>query len=317
MSVFGRVVVTGANGFVGRHVAAALVRAAVPLTLAIRNRASGLAGWSGEGSVSVVEVGDLANADLARLVQGASAIVHCAGDPRTSAASEPDLAITQRLTEAARHAHVRQFVYLSSIMAVTGNTSETVVTDSTTPEPAGRYGALKLAAEHSVSSLNEQGIFAVSLRPPLVVGWDAAGNWRRLQGLAASGLPLPLGGLKALRSYIPVDLLASAIAVIVTTDWPSHVGGAYAIASNERLSMADIILELRSGMGLQPRSFGIPDAAFGFLGTLTGRKHEIGSLTGPLEVDASRFASTFGVDLSGSLREAVRASGAEYRSRAA
>ncbi len=204
---------------------------------------------------------------------------------------EANIVATDRLAAAAAAAGARRFIHVSSIRALVGNSAGGVVTDASVPHPDGLYGRSKRAAEARVAELAGAGCLAVSLRPTLVIAPDASGNWRALQRLAATGLPLPFASVKARRSYIAVDTLAAAIAHLCSGDWTAELPGTYWLSDAERPSLVEVLTELRRGMGLPPRLVPFPMAAFRAIGRMTGRQREVASLVGPLEVDGSLLRS--------------------------
>jgi lipopolysaccharide/colanic/teichoic acid biosynthesis glycosyltransferase len=198
------------------------------------------------------------------------------------------------------------------LAAVTPNASAEIVDDLTGTHPSSPYGQSKRAAERHVQQLAAAGRFAVSLRPPLVVGAEARGNWRSLQKLAALTLPLPFAAIANRRSFISVQSLAEAIALLCSRSWPPSCSGDYCIADPNVLSLPELVTELRGGMGRRPNLFPCPPQLFDALGAVTGRAHQIAGLTGSLEVDGSRFATTFEFVPELPIRKAIRLSGKEF-----
>lgn len=313
-----RILLTGATGFVGRHVVARLLEQGRPLTLAVRDAAACPPEWRGRPEISIVETGAIEGcASLDAAFEGVTTVAHMAGLAHAAGSDEEPYRsaneqATARLAEAASRAGVACFVNVSSLLAVTGNVAADVIDDDTPPSPANAYGRSKLAAEAHVHALADADILAVSLRPPLVIGAEARGNWRRLQGLAAGGWPLPFASVRNRRSFCAVDTLAAAIAHLCGQRWPVALSGSYCIADEEALSLADLLTELRAGMGLPARLFACPPALFDALAILPPLKRQMAALTGNLEADPSRFFKTFEFPPPVPLREAVRRSGAEF-----
>jgi nucleoside-diphosphate-sugar epimerase len=164
-----KVLVTGANGFVGSHVAERISRhEGVELRLMLRrsSRLEFIAGVDYEG----VD-GDLRDeASLARAVQGVDTVIHVAGlvSALTEARyHEVNATGTAAIVRAAREAGVQRFVYVSSLAA--GGPSLDGKTPPATPHPVSAYGRSKLAGEYPV--LAEKDAMSVAVvRPPVVYG---------------------------------------------------------------------------------------------------------------------------------------------------
>jgi UDP-glucuronate 4-epimerase len=180
-----RALVTGVAGFIGSHLAEALVNAGhavrgvdcfTPYYELWRKQAN-LAPLAALRSFEAVEA-DLRTADLAALLEGVDVVFHLAGQPgvRLSWASgfrdyeEHNILVTQRLLEQAKGVGVRRFVFASS-SSVYGNAPSYPTTEADVPRPHSPYGVTKLAAEHLCSLYAENwGVPTVSLRYFTVYG---------------------------------------------------------------------------------------------------------------------------------------------------
>jgi UDP-N-acetyl-alpha-D-quinovosamine dehydrogenase len=317
-----RIVVTGANGFIGRHLVERLAGDGKALTIVVRDPLKCPDAWQRHARVVIVEVPDLTRPGaLMPALEGASSVVHLAGlahiarsDTAGAEAQfmRANAEVTQALVGAASQAGVAAFVNLSSLAAVTANVTESTIDDRSDAPPVTAYGRSKRVAEQHVAAFAAKGAFAISVRPPLVVGAEARGNWALLQRLAHMGIPLPFAGIANQRSFISVGTLCEAISALLSRQWEPRLSGNYCIADEERLSLPEIVRELRRGMGLPPWLFACPPAIFAGLGQLIGRRRQLAGLTGNLRVDASRFFATFAFKPAMPIREAVRQSGAAY-----
>lgn len=315
-----RILVTGATGFVGRHVVSHLMRAGRPLTLAVRNVATCPASWQ-DPLVTLVETREIETSGMIeKVMTGATTVVHLAGlahlqggeAQNANRFTAANAVATERLVEAAAAGGVRTFIHLSSLAVVTGNASAQIVNDETHHLPATPYGRSKRAAEDHVQWLAERDVFAISLRPPLIVGAEAKGNWGALQRLAASGLPLPFGRVRNRRSLIGVGTVARTVGELCSHIWPANKSGAYCISDSGTVSLAEIVTELRIGMGRSARVMPFPPSLLAGMAKLARQEQRAAGLLGDLEVDASRFATTFGFPEAPDVRAAIRESGRQY-----
>lgn len=107
------------------------------------------------------------------------------------------------LASIAKKAGVKQFIFLSS-MSVYGNTHE-VITKETLEAPSTYYGKSKLAAEESLKTLQSETFNLLIIRPPMVYGPEATGNYTRLSKLSKITPLFPKVDNK--RSMVYIDIL--------------------------------------------------------------------------------------------------------------
>jgi UDP-glucose 4-epimerase len=294
-----RVLVTGASGFIGSALAAALVRDGVVVRGVYRRAPPTDA--PGESAV----VGDLGpNTDWSAALAGVTQVVHLAGPAHGRFGERQlDSAIvdaTSALAAQAQHAGVSRFIYVSSIKAAAEMTTAGPIAETTPAAPCDAYGRAKLAAERAV--LAHPDLRPVVLRPPLVFAANAGANFARLLKLAGSGVPLPVAGVGNQRSLLSLQSLVNAIHAVLAA--PRGEAGVFHLADPPALSTAEIVTALREGMGIAPRLFVGPRA-------LLPR-----ALRQSLEVDDSRFRAAYGSAWSQDARAALVACGAAWKARA-
>jgi len=282
--VAGRVLVTGANGFVGSGIVAALIEAGRPVRAATRGPAPLPAGI--EGAV----IGDLRTpTNLSEAMHGVDAIIHTAGLAHEQNHDEAALRAvnaeaTAKLARAARSAGVRVFVLLSSIRAQTGPSADHTVTEADPAAPTDAYGRSKLEAEALLAASDAP---FVVFRPVLIHGPGMRFNMAALAELAARRLPLPLAGFGAQRSILARRHLADA--VLLALGNPAMAGGTYIVADPEPLTVARMIAALRKGHGRRAGLFPLPPQAVAAAARLAGRAEEVERLRQPLVADPARL----------------------------
>ena len=306
----GTVLVTGATGFIGRHLVPALLARGFSVRVALR-RPADIIGLPVE--VIPFIVGDLNEAvDWPPSLQDADAVVHLAGLAHTGGGI-PEAAYdrvnrwaTVRLAEAAREAGAR-FVFMSSVRAQTGPTAPGTLTEDSPPMPTDAYGRSKLKAEREIAALG--GRFVI-LRPTLVYGKGVGGNMRSLTRLARLPIPLPFGTIGNARSLLAVENLIAAIILALTSD--AALGGTFLVADEAPVSLAEIVTFLRRGSGRGRGLIPVPPALIAGPLTLLGQKGMWERLSGSLVVSTARL-STLGYRPAVTTEAALAALGASAK----
>ena len=245
---------TGATGFIGRHLLKGLTARGYRLRVLLRRPTE-----MPEGCASVL-IGDIAKPyNMSEALAGVDAVIHSAGIARTmSGLPEDDYRLfntlaTVKFARAAERAQVKRFVFLSSIRAQAGTSARGVLTEDQEPRPTDPYGRSKLDAERGLA---ETGLDWAALRLALVYGPGAGGNVARLLSLARSPYPLPLGGLKARHSLLGLENLVEA------ADRVLSAGGSlkrpFLVSDPDPLTVPEMIAALRAGLGRRAGLFYVP-----------------------------------------------------------
>jgi nucleoside-diphosphate-sugar epimerase len=274
---------TGATGFIGQHLLRELPKRGLRLRVLLRQPAS-----VPVPCASAV-IGDLARPrNMSAALEGVDAVIHSAGFTHgMSGIPEDDYRLlnteaTIGLARAARRAGAKRFVFLSSIRAQSGPTAETVLTEADDPKPTDAYGRSKLAAERGLAELD---LDWVSLRAALVYGPGVKGNVAQLMRLARSPLPLPLRSIGTRRSLLALENLSAAIETVLTAREPLR--RAFIAADVEALTVAQMIVAMRHGLGHRPNVFPLSPALLELLLRSAGKEEIYRRLSGSLVADPS------------------------------
>jgi nucleoside-diphosphate-sugar epimerase len=292
-SYAGRVLVTGADGFIGKALCARLAAAQVDHVGAVRAPGPGAT-----PSRDLAVLGDFAAADWTSVLQGVDAIVHLAGRAHVATArdaSDPtpfvvaNVHVTRRLLDAALRAGVRRVV-LASTIKVYGEATipgkPFRAGDPTAPQDA--YAHSKAGAEHVLwHACRGAAIEGVALRLPLTYGPGVKGNFARLLDAVAAERRLPLGGIDNRRTLLYVGNAVSAIESALTT--AALAGETLPVADAESVSTSDLVLSLARELDVTPHLFHVPAFVMHAGGMLLGKRASLARLLGTLEVDAGRF----------------------------
>ena len=293
----GRILVTGAGGFVGRALCATLQQEQFTAIAALR-RIPG-----GTGLAQEIAVGDLGpDTDWQAALQDVGCVVHLAArthvlnDRSTDPLAEYrriNVVATEHLARQAARSGVRRFVFLSSIKVNGEATSTGPYSERDDPRPEDAYGISKREAEDALCAIgSETGMEIVILRPPLVYGPGVKGNFLQLLKAVAKGLPLPLASINNRRSLVYVGNLVDAIIACIRS--PAAAGKSFLVSDGEDLSTPEMIRRLAMAMGRSPRLLPCPPALLALAARLLGREAAFRRLSGSLAVDSSLLRETLG-----------------------
>jgi UDP-glucose 4-epimerase len=291
-----RVLVTGANGFIGRFVLARLRELG----------AEPIAGVRGEPDPALGACARLSSNDsieeMAGKLVGVDAVVHLAAvvhDMRGAVDESTVLAVnldwTRRLAEAASSAGVRHFVFCSTIKVNGESTPENQAFREDSPvAPVGPYARSKYAAEQALAALAEKSRLAVSvLRPSLVYGPGVRANFYNLLRAVSLGVPLPFGGVRNARSFIYVENFADVLARVALAQPPARAR-TLLLSDGEDLSTAELIRRSAAALGRRPRLLHVPESWLLQGAKLAKKQAAASRLLGSLRVDSSRARAELG-----------------------
>lgn len=176
----------------------------------------------------------------------AKAIIHLAGKAHdTKNTSNPmdyfeiNTKLTQELFDVFLASNSRDFIYFSSVKAVTDK-AEDIVTEETVTNPQTAYGQSKLKAEQYIlSKALPQGKRVFIIRPSMIHGLGNKGNLNILYQLVSKGIPWPLGAFHNQRSFCSIDNVCHVVNQILEREDISS--GVYNLADDEALSTNELI----------------------------------------------------------------------------
>ena len=291
-----RLAVTGVTGFVGRCLAKRLVAEGYHVRGLVRRMVS-LPGLP----LEVVQVGAVdGSTDWGKSLAGIDVVVHLAA--RTHAVrerGEGDLADyrpvnvdgTRRLAEAAAQSGVRRLVFVSSIKVNGERTTSRPFLAGDRPAPQDAYAISKWEAEQVVYEVaGSAGLEAVVVRPPLVYGPGAKGNFARLCRAVRRGVPLPFGSVDNRRSLVALDNLVDLLVRCVGHH--AAPGQTFLVSDGDDLSTPDMIRRIAQAMDKNALLLPVPSNLLRTAGRLTGREAELDRLLGWLQVDQEHTRQT-------------------------
>lgn len=248
---------TGANGYVGRNLISHFTAKGVRVTGLVRN-AKAAEQVAGLGAHPVI--GDMLEVDLARLMVGATSLVHAAanldhGPGRNAERQNSDG--TRRVLEAARKAGIIVAVHLSTDSVLQNGAPLTCV-DETAPYPrvpAGGYSRGKAKAEQIAHELASDSFRVVVLRPRFVWGRDDGTALPRLVDNVRSNRFAWISGGNYLSSTTHIGNLCHAVELALSR---GMAGETYHISDGQARPFREIVTALLATQGLQPADKSIP-----------------------------------------------------------
>jgi len=310
MSVNSKVLVTGANGFVGRHLCRYLDSRGYPVVSAVRAKCTPIV----EGN-KVLSVGDIdgstcwtaALADVSLIVHLANR-AHVMGEQGLDSLAEfrrVNVDGSINLARQAIAAGVKRFVYVSSIKVNGESTSTVPFSDDDTPNPQDAYALSKFEAECALHELfSGTACELLILRPPLIYGAGVKGNLVGLSKLVRAGIPLPFGLVKNRRSMLLVDNFCLMIEAALSKTLLNY--SVYLVADRQCLSIGEIVGFFATAMNKRVLLLPVPVRLLIAFGVCVGRKAEVERLVGSLEVCSDRFYRDFSIECNVSVEEGFR-----------
>jgi len=277
-----KIFLTGASGFLGRHLISYLEDSSHEIVAMTRSSSSDLG--------VTTHVGDIVTDDgLVKAMRGCDWLVHAAGrvshDPANAQALwDVHVKGSKRVIESARSAGIKKIVYISTSGVVAVSDDPNLVANETSPTPRHLiknwpYYRSKLYAEEYVLSQNSEDLPIVSLNPSLLLGPGDAPDGPSTSAIRLfleGRVPLaPPGGL----SFVDVRDIPQAIDLA----FERGVGGQRYLLGSANMTFTEFYQRLSRISGLPAPTATMPLLTRRLIGWVPGWK---------------RFGVSIGVDLS-------------------
>ena len=286
------ILLTGANGFVGSALSKTFLDSKINYRAATR-----AIGGKNDGSVKFA-VGDISShTDWKLALKDIDCVVHLAARVHVmrDASLDPlsefrrvNVEGTRNLALQAVAAGIKRFVYLSSIK-VNGESTQpnSCFTADDSVDPQDAYGISKWEAEQALREISaETGLEVVIIRPPLIYGPNAKGNFSSMVKWLKLDVPLPFGSINNKRSLVGLDNLCDLISRCV--DHPAAAGMTFMVSDGEDLSTTDLLNRTAFAMGIKTRQINVPQKLLELSASLLGQADLAQRLFGSLQVDISK-----------------------------
>jgi nucleoside-diphosphate-sugar epimerase len=285
-----KVLITGSGGFIGQSLTQELesqysiIRHGRKLNISAANEnyfqlnVSGSANWQEY----------LKNVDV---------IVHLAASAHNKSSGEDTInevnvngALT--LAKQAVAAGVKRFIFMSSV-GVLGNKTTTPFNEETSEAPHSDYAQSKLKAEKALLEFaKDTDLEVVIIRPVLVYGDAALGNFSKLKSLIHQFPFLPFGLIRNKRSFISIGNLVSFIRLCI--EHPKAKNEIFCISDDEDVSIKEFTDAIATGLTKKIVQLPVPGWLMRCVGRLFGKEKMVEQLVGDLQVDISKAKNLLG-----------------------
>lgn len=292
-----KVLVTGANGFVGEALILRLLQYGNYRPIAAVRGQTRLLG------LCPIQPFDLLDEDPTLVLEGIQVIVHAAARVHimSEQAEDPltdfrriNVEGTLRLARRAVLSGVKRFIFLSSIK-VNGESTHPgkPFNADDKPCPVDPYSVSKLEAELALMQLGrDSGMEVVIIRPSLVYGPGVKANFRSMMDWIDKGVPLPFGGIRNQRSLVSISNLVSLI--VTCLDHPAAANQVFLASDGVDLSTTQLLRLLSKALGRSAYLISIPAPLLTIAASLLGRRAVAQRLCGSLTVDIKKNREILG-----------------------
>lgn len=282
------VFLTGASGFIGSRLAPAIssnyyLRQAFRKSPDVKPLSDYvLCDFYGDSKLSLA----LKNIDVVIHCAGRAHLLNDNGENPINEFRKINVDITLRLARESAKSGVKRFIFLSSI-GVNGSFSTTPFREEDTPSPVQDYAISKLEAEQGLQEIAlSTGMEVVIIRPPLVYGPNAPGNFAVLMHWMLKNIPLPFGAIHNKRSFVGIDNLVDLI--ITCIEHPAAANQIFLAGDGEDLSTTELLYHIASALGNKAWLIPVNQKILEISLRVIGKKYLAQQLCGSLQVDISK-----------------------------
>lgn len=298
-----KILLTGANGFIGRFLYWELVHRGHKVTCAIRKKHAWLNCHDSMPEKNCYYETLDRQTDFTGALTDIEVVVHLAARAHMPTKNDYDMYTdfmeinfhgTINLAKQALKKGVKRFVFISSIGVHGKATPEGCrYTEGDEEKPYNSYTFSKMKAEMGLRKLSQKSAMEVVIvRPPLVYGPYVKANFLKLMRLVYTGLPLPFAGIHNVRSFIYIDNLTDVVALCVTA---ANAGNqTFIVCDDPPLSTSQLLHKISHAMGKRPHLFWCPPAVVKTVATVLQKEAIYHRLWENLAASAKKIQNQLG-----------------------
>ena len=303
-----KILITGGNGFVGQNLITFLKSDYNLCTTVKPNRNSC-------AKIQTHKMNIDANSDWSNILVSVDCVIHAAAavhlkdknrKKSTSKIFEVNTEGTLKLAKQAAETGVKRFIFISTI-GVIGNANETPFTESDPPRPCGAYAQSKWLAEEGLWKISQKTeMEVVIIRPPMVYGRNAPGNFAKLIKVLNIIRILPFASINNQRTFLHIDNLVSLIHVCT---WHHKAANQLFLAGDsEDLSTPAFLKLTASALEKKCVMVRFPESLMRSALALTGQKKLAQRLFDSLRIDTAKAQTFLDWEPAVSIREGIKRS---------
>lgn len=280
------IIITGANGYVGKSICEFLYNKGIHFKTVTRGNIRHHFHYGNNVSCDFSEP-----FDLIKELNGYHYLIHlasCVHNRRNFSADEYrviNIEATRLLVNQASSAKMHRFIFFSSA-AVFGQQSVPFVpfTSISDCNPVTEYGKSKYMAEKEIKNICKDSELSYSIiRPPMIYGKDAPGNWSKLLKLLRLRLPVPLGSIRNLRSFLYIGNLLSFIETLIKSQKAKNK--VLLVTDDNDISTTALINEIKTNQKYHFINFKLNIFLLNFACKLLRLENELIQLTNDMQLD--------------------------------
>lgn len=306
-----KILITGANGFIGKRLCADLCHDGYYVRAAMRSANSAIAASE---TVVIDSIAD--ETDWSIALQEIDVVIHLAarvhvmkndGIDSGKEYRKVNVEGTLNLAQQASKLGVHRFIFLSSIK-VNGEqtTKDCPFTEHDLPNPKDGYSLSKLLAEEGLFNIaRESDMEIVVIRPPLVYGPGVKANFANMMQVLQRGIPLPFGAIHNQRSLIYLGNLVSLVNRCI--HHPGAANQLFFASDGTDLSTTELLRACAAALGVKARLLPMPEIWIMFVSKLLGKQLEAQRLCGSLQVNITKARTNLNWEPPVSVTEGLKA----------
>jgi len=213
------------------------------------------------------------------------------------------------LAKQSARAKIQRFIFFSSAAVFAKESPiERPFSNESLCMPETEYGKSKLMAENEIKNVCGESELSYSIiRPPMIYGKDAPGNWNRILRFLKYRIPLPFGSIDNKRSFLFIGNLLSFIETLIKSE--NAKDGTFLVSDDHDISTTQLINEIKKNNKYNSMNFKMNVSLLGLIFRIFGLSNESNQLFKNMQLDLSQTKSKLNwkppFDISESIRESV------------